>query len=127
MKNGIWTFPAATCRMPWAEDGIIIPLEDLINEHMPNFKKVLDENPEYLAMVTAPDGHIYSLPWIEELGQDKESIHTVNDIPWINVDWLEALGLEMPQTTDELMVVLEPAFPNCVTIITRKTAVTIDI
>ena len=34
-----------------------------------------------------PDGHIYSLPWIEELGQDKESIHTVNDIPWINVDW----------------------------------------
>uniref|UniRef100_UPI0035A0FAD8 ABC transporter substrate-binding protein n=1 Tax=Jeotgalibaca arthritidis TaxID=1868794 RepID=UPI0035A0FAD8 len=55
----------------------------------------------------APDGHIYSLPWIEELGQGKESIHTVNDIPWINVDWLDALGLEMPQTTDELMTVLE--------------------
>lgn len=74
---------------------------------MPNFKKVLNENPEYLAMVTAPDGHIYSLPWIEELGQGKESIHTINDIPWINVDWLDKLGLEMPTTTEELIDVLE--------------------
>ena len=108
LPDAMWNAGASDYDLlSWAEDGIIIPLEDLINEHMPNFKKVLDENPEYLAMITAPDGHIYSLPWIEELGQDKESIHTVNDIPWINVDWLEALGLEMPQTTDELMVVLE--------------------
>ena len=108
LPDAMWNAGASDYDLlSWAEDGIIIPLEDLINEHMPNFKKVLDENPEYLAMVTAPDGHIYSLPWIEELGQDKESIHTVNDIPWINVDWLETLGLEMPQTTDELMVVLE--------------------
>ena len=91
LPDAMWNAGASDYDLlSWAEDGIIIPLEDLINEHMPNFKKVLDENPEYLAMITAPDGHIYSLPWIEELGQDKESIHTVNDIPWINVDWLEA-------------------------------------
>lgn len=91
----------------WAESGIIIPVEDLIDQHMPNLKKIFDEYPEYRSLSTAPDGHIYSFPWIEELGQGKESIHTVNDMAWINVDWLEALNLEMPTTTDELMTVLE--------------------
>lgn len=108
LPDAMWNAGASDYDLlSWADDGIIVPLEDLIEQHMPNFKKVLDENPEYRAMITAPDGHIYSLPWIEELGQDKESIHTVNDIPWINVDWLDALGLEMPETTDELMAVLE--------------------
>ena len=54
---------------------------------------------------------MYSFPWIEELGEGKESIHTVNGMAWINVEWLDNLGLEMPQTTDELMTVLE-AFKN---------------
>lgn len=95
----------------WAESGVIIPLEDLIDEHMPNFKKILDEKPHYRDLLTAPDGHIYSLPFIEELGEGKESIHTVNDMAWINVEWLDNLGLDMPETTDELMTVLE-AFKN---------------
>ena len=89
-----------------AKDGTIIPLEDMIENQMPNFKKVLEQAPQYKAMITAPDGHIYSLPWIEELGADKESIHTVNNIPWINVEWLKKLGLKMPTTTEELKQVL---------------------
>ncbi len=91
----------------WAESGVIVPVEDLIEQYMPNLKKILDENPEYRSLSTAPDGHIYSFPWIEELGEGKESIHTVNDMAWINVEWLDALGLPMPTTTDELMTVLE--------------------
>lgn len=89
-----------------AKDGTIIPLDDIIENQMPNFKKVLEQAPQYKAMITAPDGHIYSLPWIEELGSDKESIHTVNNIPWINVEWLKKLGLKMPTTTEELKQVL---------------------
>ncbi|GGI66550.1 ABC transporter substrate-binding protein [Enterococcus alcedinis] len=91
----------------WAESGVIIPLEELIDQYMPNLQKVFAERPEYRTLSTAPDGHIYSLPWIEELGAGKESIHTVNDMAWINVDWLEALNLEMPTTTEELITVLE--------------------
>ncbi len=93
--------------MNWAKKGVIVPVEDLIDKYMPNLKKVLDEKPEYKAMMTAPDGHIYSFPWIEELGQGKESIHSVNDMAWINKEWLDKLGLKMPQTTDELVDVLE--------------------
>ncbi|CAI3406229.1 extracellular solute-binding protein [Enterococcus cecorum] len=93
--------------MNWAKQGVIIPVEDLIKDYMPNLKKILDENPQYKSMITAPDGHIYSFPWIEELGEGKESIHSVNDMAWINVDWLKKLNLPMPQTTDDLVKVLE--------------------
>lgn len=91
----------------WAESGVIVPVEDLIDQYMPNLKKIFDEYPEYRQLSTAPDGHIYSFPWIEELGEGKESIHTVNDMAWINVEWLDNLGLDMPTTTEELMTVLE--------------------
>ncbi|WP_409293938.1 ABC transporter substrate-binding protein [Peribacillus sp. SCS-26] len=89
-----------------AKDGAIIPVEDLIDKHMPNLSKVLEQAPEYKKMMTAPDGHIYSFPWIEELGSGKESIHSVDDFPWINVEWLKKLGLKMPKTTEELKQVL---------------------
>lgn len=97
--------------LSWAEDGVIIPLNDLVDQHMPNLKAIYEKYPEYKELATAPDGNMYSFPWIEELGEGKESIHTVNGMAWINVEWLDNLGLEMPETTDDLMVVLE-AFKN---------------
>jgi len=89
-----------------AKDEAIVPVEELIEQHMPNLQKVLADAPEYKSMMTAPDGHIYAFPWIEELGSDKESIHSVDAFPWINVEWLTNLGLEMPTTTEELKEVL---------------------
>ena len=90
----------------YAKDGTIIAVDDLIDLYMPNLKKILDENPQYRALITAPDGHIYSFPWIEELGSGKESIQAVGGIPWINKAWLDELGLDMPTTPDELTEVL---------------------
>lgn len=97
--------------LSWADDGIIVPLNDLVDEYMPNLSAIFEKYPEYKELATAPDGNIYSFPWIEELGEGKESIHTVNGMAWINVEWLDNLGLDMPETTDELMEVLE-AFKN---------------
>ncbi|WP_066191421.1 extracellular solute-binding protein [Gracilibacillus timonensis] len=85
-----------------ANDEAIVPVEDLIDQYMPNLQAVLEEAPEYRAMMTAPDGHIYAFPWIEELGSGKESIHSLDATGWINVKWLEELGLDMPSTTEEL-------------------------
>ncbi|WP_047983541.1 extracellular solute-binding protein [Ornithinibacillus californiensis] len=90
----------------YAEDGTIVPVEDLIDEHMPNLKKVLDARPEYRDWITAPDGHIYSFPWIEELGNGTERIQVVGGLPWINVKWLDELGLDMPTNYEELKEVL---------------------
>ncbi|MEK3879155.1 MULTISPECIES: ABC transporter substrate-binding protein [unclassified Paenibacillus] len=90
-----------------ANDGTIIPVEEYITpEKMPNLSKVLEQAPQYKGMMTSPDGHILAFPWIEELGEGKESIHSVNNIPWINKAWLDKLGLQMPKTTEELKQVL---------------------
>ncbi|MBI0578647.1 ABC transporter substrate-binding protein [Neobacillus cucumis] len=90
----------------YAKQGVIVPVEDLIDKYMPNLKKVLDAHPEYRKLITASDGHIYSFPWIEELGKGKEAIQALDDIPWINKKWLDELGLKMPTTTEELEKVL---------------------
>lgn len=90
----------------YAKQGVIIPVENLIEEYMPNLKKVLDENPQYKEMITAPDGHIYSFPWIEQLGSGKEAIQTIGGMPFINKSWLEELNLEIPETTADLEAAL---------------------
>lgn len=90
----------------YAKQGVIIPVEDLIEKHMPNLKKVLDENPQYREMITAPDGHIYSFPWIEQLGSGKEAIQTIGGMPFINKSWLDKLNMEVPKTIDELEAAL---------------------
>ena len=88
--------------LKYANQGVIIPVEDLIDNHMVNLKKVLDENPEYRKLITAPDGHIYSFPWIEQLGVGKEAIQAIGGMPYINKKWLDELGLDIPKTTDDL-------------------------
>lgn len=90
----------------YAKQGVIVPVENLIDKDMPNLKKILDSHPQYKKLITASDGHIYSFPWIEELGTGKEAIQALDDIPWINKKWLDELGLKMPTTTDELEKVL---------------------
>lgn len=85
----------------YADQGVIIPLEEYIDAYMPNLKTVFDKYPEYRSMSTAPDGHIWALPWIEQLGSGKTAIQTVGDMSFINKKWLDFLGLEVPQTVDE--------------------------
>ena len=90
----------------YGKQGVIVPVEDLIDQYMPNLDKILDENPSYKKLITAPDGHIYSFPWFEQLGTGKEAIQAIGGMPFINKAWLDQLGLEMPTTTEELEDVL---------------------
>ncbi len=83
------------------QEGVFIPLEDLIDNHMPNLKKLLDERPGIREFLTAPDGHIYSLP------DFNECFHcSVAQKLWIYQPWLDKLGLDMPETTEDLYKVL---------------------
>ena len=92
--------------LKYAKQGVIINLEDYIDKYMPNLKKVFEQAPEYRSMCTDADGHIWALPWIEQLGYEKTAIQTIGDMPFINTDWLNFLGLSMPTTTDEFEQVL---------------------
>lgn len=86
----------------YADQGVIVPVEDYIDEYMPNLKAVFDAHPEYRTMCEDADGHIWALPWIEQLGSDKTAIQTVgNNMTFINQKWLDFLGLPTPTTVDE--------------------------
>lgn len=90
----------------YADQGAIIPLEEYIENDMPNLSTVFEKYPEYKAMCTATDGHIYALPWIEQLGANKTAIQTVSNMSFINKKWLDFLGLEVPTTVEDFETVL---------------------
>lgn len=81
--------------------GTFIPLEGYIDEYMPNFKKVIKEDPKMLALATSSDGHIYGLP------SKKPCRPTVANQLFINKTWLDRLGLKMPETYREFQSVLK--------------------
>ena len=93
--------------LKYGKNGIIIPLEDYIDKYMPNLCKVFEQVPEYRAMCLDVDGHIWALPWIEQLGYQQTAIQLLDNMPYINTAWLDFLGLDMPATTDEFEAVLK--------------------
>lgn len=55
-------------------------------KYMPNFSKILSERPDIKEALTSPDGHIYSLPRVEEMG-----LKAYPNILFINKNWLKKL------------------------------------
>jgi putative aldouronate transport system substrate-binding protein len=93
--------------LKYGKQGVIIPLEDYIDAYMPNLSAVFEKYPEYRSMSTDSEGHIWALPWIEQLGSEKTAIQTVgNNMSFINKKWLDFLGLDIPTTVDEFEQVL---------------------
>ena len=90
----------------YADQGVILNLEDYIDNNMPYLQKVFEQYPEYRTMCTDSDGHIWALPWIEQLGSEKTAIQTIGNMSFINTKWLNFLGLSMPTTVDEFEQVL---------------------
>ncbi|WP_072329477.1 MULTISPECIES: extracellular solute-binding protein [unclassified Paenibacillus] len=82
------------------QEKMLIPLEDLIDKHAPNLKKIFEQYPEVKKTVTAADGHIYSLPTVRLQTSGR------SDKIWINKEWLAKLNMKAPTNTDELFTVL---------------------
>ena len=82
----------------YADQGVFLPTEDLIQQYCPTVAGVLEDNPEYALETTYPDGHMYGFPYIEEM---KGLVLTSGPLV-INTDWLEQVGMDMPTTPEEL-------------------------
>jgi putative aldouronate transport system substrate-binding protein len=80
-------------------EGAFIPLNDLIDKHAPHIKKFFEENPAVKNAITAPDGNIYFIPYVQD--------GRVARMYWIRQDWLDKLGLQQPNTPEELYQVLK--------------------
>lgn len=78
------------------EDGIILDLTDLINQYAPNLKAYLEAHPEVDRAVKTDDGKYFAFPSIRESDAMCTSFG-----PMMRADWLEACGLEAPETVEE--------------------------
>lgn len=79
-----------------------IELTDLVNEtNMPNLMAAMEKDSELKAAAYDRDGKIWSLP--KKLPLRPESSWEA----YINKDWLDNLGLEVPATLDELTAALK--------------------
>lgn len=82
----------------YGPEGAFLPLNPLIAEHAPNLQAFLGERPEIAAAIQAADGNMYYIPYLPD-GKYGRAY-------FIRTDWLDALGLDMPQNVEEFEAVL---------------------
>ncbi len=82
----------------YGPQGAFLSLNELVDEHAPNIKAFFDKRPELKAAISASDGNYYYIPYFPD-GKYGRAY-------FIRYDWLDALGLEMPQTVEEYEQVL---------------------
>ena len=83
------------------QDDFIIDLTDVIAKDSPNLAKYLKEHPEVDKMVKTDDNQYYVYPFI----RGDEKLLIMQGIV-VRQDWLDELGLDMPETIDEWHTVL---------------------
>ena len=81
------------------QEGAFQPLNALIEQHAPHLKAFFASHPEIARAITAPDGNIYHIPYVPDGGVSRGW--------WIRQDWLDKLGLKLPQNVDELYTVMK--------------------
>lgn len=100
LPDAFWNFgdgKSGNIVVQYADQDVFLPTEGLINEYMPNLKKILDDHPQYRAEITAPNGHTYGFPYIEEM----YGLVLTGGPLLINKTWLDQVGKEVPTTVDE--------------------------
>ncbi|GAB2557519.1 type 2 periplasmic-binding domain-containing protein [Gracilibacillus alcaliphilus] len=80
--------------------GVFEDLSPLIEEHGPNIQAMFEEQPLTEVLSTYPDGAIYGLSKYQRFWPETATMQ------FINQDWLDNLGLEVPTNWDELFDVL---------------------
>jgi len=97
--NGRFT---TTDIMKYSQQGILVPLNDLIKEYAPNVQNAIDTVGGLKGITTAPDGNIYGLPNYNSCMHCNYAAKF-----WMDTSLLEKYGLEMPTTTEEFENVLQ--------------------
>lgn len=91
--------------LEYGSSGVFLPLNEYTGDStkMPNYASIREEDKKVMeAAQTMADGNMYSLSKFEP-----ETWNVTPNRMFINRAWLDTLGLDMPQTTDELAAVLK--------------------
>jgi putative aldouronate transport system substrate-binding protein len=84
------------------KDGYILRLNDVFEKYAPNLMKYLKEHPEVDKMIKTDSGSYYVFPFMR--GDDSLLVWQG---PVIRKDWLDELGLPVPETIDEWYTALK--------------------
>jgi len=82
--------------------GLLIPLEDLLEQYSPNSKKIFNYLPNARKNMTSIDGHVYIMPSYDTPARDMAA-----KTSFINEAWLKKAGVAMPKTLDDLYIALK--------------------
>lgn len=86
----------------YGSEGALLPLNGMIDEYGINTQKFFEYDPNAEPQLAALDGNIYGLP------RYLESYHvSLAQRGFINQTWLDNLGLDFPETTEEFYQVLK--------------------
>lgn len=94
----------------YGENGTFLSLNDMIEEYGVETKRMFEMMPIVEQNQTTPNGNIYALP------QVNECYHcTMPQKMWVYEPWLDELGLDIPETTEEyreLLLAIKNEDPN---------------
>ena len=86
----------------YGAQGTLIDLTDLIEEYGVNQKALAEHNPGFTGEMVSYDGGIYFI------ARYYETVHMRHPQKiWMNMKWLENVGMEVPTTTEEFYDVLK--------------------
>ncbi|TVQ22827.1 MAG: extracellular solute-binding protein [Spirochaetaceae bacterium] len=92
-------------QMRYGSEGLLIPLQDLVETYGVNLQNFYARYPDVWRSAVLPGGNVYSLPGRTPYADDR--IDGPRTRPMlINAFWLDRLGLDIPNTLEELENVL---------------------
>ncbi|WP_460979121.1 extracellular solute-binding protein [Pseudactinotalea suaedae] len=102
--------PDAFLNIPFTNDqislygsqGAFVAVDDLIETYAPQMREALENYPQRKRVVTARDGRMYQFRGIN----DCYHCHVMPGRIWVNQRYLDAVGAEIPTTTDEFREML---------------------
>lgn len=103
LPDAFWNEISGVMVAQYMDQDIFRPTEDLVDKYMSRLKGIYQKHPEYKAAATAPNGHSYGFPYIEEM---RGLVLTPGPFI-INTEWLRKTGKKMPATVDEFTEVLK--------------------
>lgn len=92
-----WNGINSNIAVQYSDQDVFLPTEELVDQYMPNLKKIYESRPQYKASATAPNGHSYGFPYIEEMNG---LVMTPGPF-MINKNWLDQVGKAVPTTVEE--------------------------
>ncbi|MBS5587091.1 MAG: extracellular solute-binding protein, partial [Clostridiales bacterium] len=77
------------------EDGVIVPINDYIEEYAPDYLAALESDPDYMKNARTAQGYIPGFYMLRS-APARNSYGAI-----VRQDWLDTLGMEVPTTLDE--------------------------